>query len=179
MTEREISLDAFFDCHVAQQAQVGAIHCFPLLLPVPQVRHDFTSVRILTSVAENCFVCSICLTLPLRLNQPQSPKNCQTPKEKNRVDSLRWHLGYSSAVNESQKQQDNSPASSGEAYPVSIEKMSERWREIQRQEQTGDDQPPRKFVEKNYLAIGLGIALLILALVVVFGGLAFLILRAR
>lgn len=82
-------------------------------------------------------------------------------------------------MNDSQKQQDNSPAPSGEAYPVSIEKMSERWREIQRQEQTGDDQPPRKFVEKNYLAIGLGIALLILALVVVFGGLAFLILRAR
>ncbi|MDX2043363.1 MAG: hypothetical protein SF097_19255 [Acidobacteriota bacterium] len=85
-------------------------------------------------------------------------------------------------MNDSQKQPDqlaNSPASSGGAYPASIEKMSERWREIQRQEQSSDEQPPRKFVEKNYLAIGLGIALLILALVVVFGGLAFLILRAR
>lgn len=90
------------------------------------------------------------------------------------------------AVNEFQKQQENlanSPTpSGGEAYPASIEKMSERWREIQQQERETDQQqsqPPGSFVEKNYLAIGIGISLLILALVVVFGGLAFLIWRAR
>lgn len=86
------------------------------------------------------------------------------------------------AVNDSQKQQENlanSPTPSGGAYPASIEKMSERWREIQRQEQSSDNQPPRSFVEKNYLAIGIGIALLILAMVVVFGGLAFLIRQAQ
>jgi hypothetical protein len=82
-------------------------------------------------------------------------------------------------VNDFQKQQDKSQTSPGEAYPASIEKMSERWREIQQQEQVTEEQQPRKFVEKNYLALGLGIALLILALVVVFGGLAFLIMRAR
>lgn len=86
-------------------------------------------------------------------------------------------------MNDSQKQQENlansQTPSAGGAYPASIEKMSERWREIQRQEQSSDDQPPRSFVEKNYLAIGIGIALLILALVVVFGGLAFLIWRAQ
>lgn len=88
------------------------------------------------------------------------------------------------AVNESQKQQEkfaNDPLKSSvgdAAYPASIEKMSERWRQIQQEEQHAEDQQPQKFVEKNYLAIGLGIALLIIALIVVFGGLAFLIWRA-
>ena len=63
-------------------------------------------------------------------------------------------------------------------YPVSIEKMSERWREIQQEEgQSQLDQ--RSFVEKNYLALGLGAALLIIALLVVIGGFAFLIWRAQ
>lgn len=87
-------------------------------------------------------------------------------------------------MNESQKQQEkfaNDPLKSSvgdAAYPASIEKMSERWRQIQQEEQHAEDQQPQKFVEKNYLAIGLGIALLIIALIVVFGGLAFLIWRA-
>jgi len=86
-------------------------------------------------------------------------------------------------MNDSQKQQENlanpPTPSGGGTYPASIEKMSERWREIQQQEQSSDDQPSRGFVEKNYLAIGIGIALLILAMVVVFGGLAFLIRQAQ
>lgn len=89
------------------------------------------------------------------------------------------------AVNESQKQQEKfandplTPSVGDAAYPTSIEKMSERWRQIQKEEQHAEDQQPRKFVEKNYLTLGLGIALLIIALIVVFGGLAFLIMRAR
>lgn len=71
------------------------------------------------------------------------------------------------------------PSAGDAAYPVTIEKMSERWRQIQQQEQNAENQQPRNFVEKNYLPLGLGIALLIIALVVVFGGLAFLIMRAR
>lgn len=116
--------------------------------------------------------------LPAQINHTQH-KIARRGKRKTALTVCKRISDTPSAVNEFQKQQDNPPASSGEAYPASIEKMSERWREIQRQEQTGGDQPPRKFVEKNYLAIGIGIALLIIALIVVFGGLAFLIWRAR
>ncbi len=70
----------------------------------------------------------------------------------------------------------NTPPDSGAAYPASIEKMSEKWREIRQQ---GDEQPPRNFVERNYLALGIGIALLIIALIVIIGGYVFLILRAH
>lgn len=63
-------------------------------------------------------------------------------------------------------------------YPASIEKMSERWREIQKTEDESQlDQ--RSFVEKNYWAVGLGVALLVIALLVVIGGFAFLIWRAQ
>ncbi len=64
-------------------------------------------------------------------------------------------------------------------YPASIEKMSERWREIQREGQQNQAQPPRNFVERNYLSLGIGIALLIIALLIVFGGFAFLVMRAH
>lgn len=89
-------------------------------------------------------------------------------------------------VNEFEKQQQKVAEESEKAppftaetpYPASIEKMSERWREIQQEErQTQLDQ--RGFVEKNYLAVGVGIALLIIALLVVIGGFAFLIWRAN
>jgi hypothetical protein len=70
----------------------------------------------------------------------------------------------------------NVPPDSEAAYPASIEKMSEKWREIRQQ---GDEQPPRNFVERNYLALGIGIALLVIALLVVIGGFVFLIMRAN
>ncbi|MBS1791614.1 MAG: hypothetical protein JST85_28145 [Acidobacteria bacterium] len=70
------------------------------------------------------------------------------------------------------------PPSAESAYPASIEKMSERWREIQQEER--QNQPDQRgFVEKNYLALGVGIALLIIALLVVIGGFAFLIWRTN
>lgn len=89
-------------------------------------------------------------------------------------------------VNEFEKQQQKlaedaqkgAPLGAESSYPASIEKMSERWREIQQEEgQSQLDQ--RSFVEKNYLALGLGVALLILALLVVIGGFAFLVWRAQ
>ena len=89
-------------------------------------------------------------------------------------------------MNELEKQQTKltedvpvtSPLGAETPYPASIEKMSERWREIQQEEgQSQLDQ--RSFVEKNYLALGLGVALLIIALLVVIGGFAFLVWRAQ
>jgi len=62
------------------------------------------------------------------------------------------------------------------SYPASIEKMSEQWRSIQRQNL---DQQKRGFVERNYLTLGIGIGLLIVALLIVIGGFAFLVWNAR
>src|SRR5262245_61900254 len=57
-------------------------------------------------------------------------------------------------------------------YSASIEKMSEAWRTIQRQ---NPEEQKGSFVEKNYLVLGIGIGLLILAFLIVIGGVAFLI----
>jgi hypothetical protein len=70
----------------------------------------------------------------------------------------------------------NTPPDSEASYPASIEKMSEKWREIRQQ---GDEQQQRGFVERNYLALGIGIALLIIALIVVIGGFVYLVWRAN
>lgn len=61
-------------------------------------------------------------------------------------------------------------------YPASIEKMSERWRAIRRQT---PDQQKEGFVERNYLALGIGIGLLIIAFLIVIGGFAFLVWNAH
>jgi len=71
------------------------------------------------------------------------------------------------------------PLGAQSAYPASIEKMSERWREIQQHEQQIEEQKPRSFTERNYLSLGIGIALLIIALLVLIGGFAFLVMRAH
>jgi nitrate reductase NapE component len=62
------------------------------------------------------------------------------------------------------------------AYPPSIEKMSEKWRSIQQQI---PDQQKRGFFERNYLVLGIGIGLLIIAFLIVIGGFAFLVWNAR
>jgi hypothetical protein len=65
----------------------------------------------------------------------------------------------------------------GEAsYPASIEEMSEKWREIRGQEPPAEK---RGFFERNYLSVGLGVGLLIIAFLVVIGGLAFLVWIAK
>ncbi len=89
-------------------------------------------------------------------------------------------------MNDFEKQQQNpaeepqktTPLSAGNSYPSQIEKMSERWRQI-RHSEGESQQEQRGFVEKNYLALGLGVALLVIALMVVIGGFAFLIWRAQ
>jgi hypothetical protein len=62
------------------------------------------------------------------------------------------------------------------SYPASIEKMSEKWRSIQRE---NPDQEKGGFVARNYLVLGLGIGLLIIAFLIVIGGFAFLVWDAR
>ena len=62
------------------------------------------------------------------------------------------------------------------AYPASIEKMSEQWRSIQRQ---NPEQQKGGFVQRNYLILGIGIGLLIIAFLIVIGGFAFLVWNAR
>ncbi|MCI0524620.1 MAG: hypothetical protein L0Y75_05085 [Acidobacteria bacterium] len=62
------------------------------------------------------------------------------------------------------------------SYPASIEKMSEKWRSIQRQT---PDQQKGGFVQRNYLVLGIGIGLLIIAFLIVIGGFAFLVWNAR
>lgn len=62
------------------------------------------------------------------------------------------------------------------SYPASIEKMSEKWRLIQRQ---NPDQRKGSFVERNFLVLGIGIGLLIIAFLIVIGGFTFLVWNAR
>lgn len=89
-------------------------------------------------------------------------------------------------MNEFEKQQQKtadeplktSPLGADASYPASIEHMSEKWREVQQQER-GESQKPGNFVERNSVALGIGVALLIIALLIVIGGFAFLVWNAR
>jgi hypothetical protein len=71
------------------------------------------------------------------------------------------------------------PLNADASYPAAIEKMSEKWREVQQQARHEEGQQPRSFVERNSLALGIGFALLIIALLIVIGGFAFLVWNAR
>ncbi len=83
-------------------------------------------------------------------------------------------------MEEQNNQQDNNRsaglAPEDRAYPASVEQMSEKWRTIQRRGETTEQ---RGFIERNYLVLGVVIGLLIVALLVVFGGFAFLVWNAR
>lgn len=68
------------------------------------------------------------------------------------------------------------PLKANTSYPAAIEKMSEKWRAI-RQDQPDEQQ--RNFAQRNFLTVGVGIALLIIALLVVIGGFAFLVWNAQ
>jgi len=70
------------------------------------------------------------------------------------------------------------PLNTDPAYPAAIEKMSDKWREVQQQGRQDEGQP-RNFVERHSLALGVGLALLIIALLIVLGGFAFLVWNAR
>jgi hypothetical protein len=60
-----------------------------------------------------------------------------------------------------------------------VEKMSERWRRLQREGEIDPSrvgtEPARGFLDRHYLAIGIGIALLLVALMIVIGGVLFLV----
>ena len=66
-------------------------------------------------------------------------------------------------------------------YPGTVEKMSERWRRLQREGEVdpalAGRESPRGFLERYYLPIGIGIALLLVALAIVIGGVLFLTTR--
>jgi len=83
---------------------------------------------------------------------------------------------------EQQQKSQGDPLKTGaldaDAYPAAIEKMSDKWREVQQQERQ-EGQTGRNFVERNSLALGIGLALLIVALLIVIGGFAFLVWNAR
>jgi nitrate reductase NapE component len=68
------------------------------------------------------------------------------------------------------------PLSAETSYPAAIEKMSEKWRAIR---QNQPEQEPHSFVQRNFLTVGIGVALLIIALLVVIGGFAFLVWKAQ
>jgi uncharacterized protein HemX len=69
------------------------------------------------------------------------------------------------------------PLEGDASYPAAIEKMSDKWREVQKQER--QEVQPRNFIERNSLGLGIGLALLIIALLIVIGGFAFLVWNAR
>lgn len=62
------------------------------------------------------------------------------------------------------------------SYPTAIEKMSEKWRAL-RQDLPAQEQG--RFVERHFLTLGVGIALLIIALIVFIGGFVLLWLLNR
>lgn len=68
------------------------------------------------------------------------------------------------------------PLNAETSYPSAIEKMSEKWRAI-RQDQPDEQQS--NFAQRNFLTVGIGIALLIIALLIVIGGFAFLVWNAQ
>ena len=66
-------------------------------------------------------------------------------------------------------------------YPGTVEKMSERWRRLQREGEVDPSlagrEAQRGFLERYYLPIGSGVAVLLVALVIVIGGVLFLLTR--
>ncbi len=57
-------------------------------------------------------------------------------------------------------------------YPATVESLSEKWRSTQQEPREG-------ILQRHFLAIGIGIALLVIALMIVIGGFSFLVWNAR
>jgi hypothetical protein len=63
-----------------------------------------------------------------------------------------------------------------ETYPESVRKLSENWRQLRPEErQALDGQEKVAGLSRYYLPIGVGIGVLVVAFLVVIGGLAFLV----
>ena len=58
-------------------------------------------------------------------------------------------------------------------YPATVESLSEKWRSTQHHEVKGN------FLQRHFLVIGIGIALLVIAFMIVIGGFSFLVWNAR
>jgi hypothetical protein len=70
-----------------------------------------------------------------------------------------------------------------ESYPETVEKLSENWRRLEVREREAESlkERPRTLpglLARYYLPVGLGVGLLLVALAIIFGGLAFLIRNA-
>jgi nitrate reductase NapE component len=60
-------------------------------------------------------------------------------------------------------------------YPATVESLSEKWRSSQHEVQ----KKGANFLQRHFLVIGIGIALLAIALMIVIGGFSFLVWNAR
>lgn len=64
----------------------------------------------------------------------------------------------------------------GETYPDSVRKLSENWRQLRPEDRESlEGRANNSKISRYYLPIGLGIGVLVVAFLVVIGGLAFLI----
>ena len=90
------------------------------------------------------------------------------------MSGARWILAAMGDAEKSRKAA--APASEEASYPASVESLSEKWRSV-RPSAPGVD--GRSFLQRHYLAVGIAIALLILSLLTVIGGFAFLVWNAR
>lgn len=64
----------------------------------------------------------------------------------------------------------------GSGYESTIGEMSEKWRQISRE---GGALTQKSFFEKNYVWVGVGIGIVVIGLLIVIGGVAFLVLNGR
>ena len=71
---------------------------------------------------------------------------------------------------ESVEQSPGSPAGTG--YDATIGQMSEKWRALRQEPELSGS---KSFVERNYLALGIGIGAFLIALLIVIGGVLFLV----
>ena len=70
---------------------------------------------------------------------------------------------------------DPSSAHSAGEYAETVEKLSANWRRLRADERAGGESPGAAGWVKHYLPIGIGLGLLLIALLIVIGGLAFLV----
>jgi len=60
-------------------------------------------------------------------------------------------------------------------YPATVESLSEKWRSAQQEVQAVKG----NMLQRHFLAIGIGVALLIIAAIIVIGGFSFLVWNAH
>ena len=76
---------------------------------------------------------------------------------------------------EERTRSDGSEAPLESEYPATVESLSEKWRSTQHEVQKRGG----NFLQRHFLVIGIGIALLVIAFMIVIGGFSFLVWNAR